>query len=87
MWVPKLDDDKNEGDVNPSGYKSTLIASSGTPIQMDVDGTYHSWKMKKEYLMSMLGSIPHQEFSFYHLPTRGRVGIKLGDVDMYPMYL
>ena len=22
---------------------------------------------------------PHQEFSFYHLPTRGRVGIKLGD--------
>ena len=27
----------------------------------------------------MLGSIPHQKFSFYHLPTRGRVGIKLGD--------
>ena len=27
----------------------------------------------------MLGSIPHQKFYFYHLPTRGRVGIKLGD--------
>ena len=27
----------------------------------------------------MLGSIPHQKFSFYHLPTRGRAGIKLGD--------
>ena len=27
----------------------------------------------------MLGSIPHQEFCFYHLPTRGRAGIKLGD--------
>ena len=27
----------------------------------------------------MLGSIPHQKFCFYHLPTRGRVGIKLGD--------
>ena len=27
----------------------------------------------------MLGSIPHQKFLFYHLPTRGRVGIKLGD--------
>ena len=27
----------------------------------------------------MLGSIPHQKFSFYHLPTRGWAGIKLGD--------
>ena len=29
--------------------------------------------------MNMLGSIPHQKFCFYHLPTRGRAGIKLGD--------
>ena len=27
----------------------------------------------------MLGSIPHQKFCFYHLPTRGQEGIKLGD--------
>ena len=27
----------------------------------------------------MLGSIPHQKFCFYHLPTRGWAGIKLGD--------
>ena len=27
----------------------------------------------------MLGSIPHQKFCFYHLPTRGREGINLGD--------
>ena len=27
----------------------------------------------------MLGSIPHQKNCFYHLPTRGRAGIKLGD--------
>ena len=27
----------------------------------------------------MLSSIPHQKFCFYHLPTRGREGIKLGD--------
>ena len=27
----------------------------------------------------MLGSIPHKKFYFYHLPTRGRAGIKLGD--------
>ena len=27
----------------------------------------------------MLGRIPHQKFYFYHLPTRGRAGLKLGD--------
>ena len=27
----------------------------------------------------MLGSIPHQKFCFYHLPTREWAGIKLGD--------
>ena len=27
----------------------------------------------------MLESIPHQKFFFYHLPTRGRAWIKLGD--------
>ena len=31
----------------------------------------------------MLGSIPHQKLSFYHLPTRGRAGIKLGDADTF----
>jgi hypothetical protein len=35
----------------------------------------------------MLGSIPHQKISFYHLPTRGRAGIKLGDADTSPSYL
>ena len=30
-------------------------------------------------LINMLGSIPHQKFCFYHLPTRGRAWIKLGD--------
>ena len=34
---------------------------------------------KKITLWIMLGNIPHQKFSFYHLPTRGRAGIKLGD--------
>ena len=42
---------------------------------------------RKEYVMNMLGSIPHQKICFYHLPTQGRVGIKLGDADMSPMYL
>ena len=27
----------------------------------------------------MPSSIPHQKFCFYHLPSRGRAGIKLGD--------
>ena len=35
--------------------------------------------IKKITLRIMLGSIPHQKFLFYHLPTRGREGIKLGD--------
>ena len=35
--------------------------------------------IKKITFRNMLGSIPHQKFCFYHLPTRGRVGIKLGD--------
>ena len=35
--------------------------------------------IKKITLINMLGSIPHQQFCFYHLPTRGRAGIKLGD--------
>ena len=35
----------------------------------------------------MLGSIPHKKFCFYLLPTRGRAGIKLGDVDTSPTYL
>ena len=43
--------------------------------------------IKKRNMMNMLGSIPHQKFCFCHLPTRGRVGIKLRDVDMSPTYL
>ena len=35
----------------------------------------------------MIGSFPRQKFYFYHLPTRGRVGVKLGDADMSPAYL
>ena len=42
---------------------------------------------RKDYVMNMLGNIPHQKFCFYHLPTRGRAGIKLGDADTSPMYL
>ena len=30
-------------------------------------------------LKIMPSSTPHQKFSFYHLPTRGQAGIKLGD--------
>ena len=51
------------------------------------------WKSKcpyfkrKLYVIDMLGSIPHQKLCFYHLPTRGRAGIKLGDVDTSPTYL
>ena len=42
-------------------------------------GSEHSCHNNKNYIEIMLGSIPHQKFCFYHLPTRGRAGIKLGD--------
>ena len=35
--------------------------------------------IKKNYIEIMPSSIPYQKFCFYHLPTRGRAGIKLGD--------
>ena len=35
--------------------------------------------IKKNHIEIMPTSIPHQKFCFYHLPTRGRPGIKLGD--------
>ena len=35
--------------------------------------------IKKNYIEIMPSSIPHQKFCFYHLPTRGWAGIKLGD--------
>ena len=43
-------------------------------------GSEHSCHNKENYIEKiMLGSIPHQKFCFYHLPTRGRARIKLGD--------
>ena len=35
--------------------------------------------IKKNYFEIMPSSIPHQKFCFYHLPTRGRAGIKPED--------
>ena len=42
-------------------------------------GSEQSCHNKENSLRIMLGSIPHQKICFYHLPTRGRAGIKLGD--------
>ena len=35
--------------------------------------------IKKNYIKIMPSSTPHKKFCFYHLPTWGRAGIKLGD--------
>ena len=35
--------------------------------------------IEKNTLKNILESIPHQKICFYHLPTQGRAGIKLGD--------
>ena len=58
-----------------------------------LDYCFESYKIpnvhaiKKRNVMNMLGSIPHQKLFFYHIPARGRAGIKLGDADTSPMYL
>ena len=43
--------------------------------------------IKKRIWDDMLGSIPHQKLCFYHFPTRGQAGVKLGDADASPTYL
>ena len=43
--------------------------------------------IKKNYIEIMPSSTPHQKYRFYHLPTRGRAGIKHGDADTSPTYL
>ena len=50
-------------------------------------GSEHSCHNRENTFKNILESIPHQKFCFYHLPTRGRAGIKLGDADMSPSYL
>ena len=50
-------------------------------------GYEHSCDNKENYMDKYVGSIPHKKICFYHLPTRGRVGIKLGDANMSPLYL
>ena len=50
-------------------------------------GSERSCHNKEITWINMLGSIPHQKFCFYHLPTRGRAGLKLGDANTSPMYL
>ena len=55
-----------------------FLVSIWTFILNHLDLNIHA-TIKKITLRIMLGSIPHQKFCFYHLPTRGRAGIKLGD--------
>ena len=43
-------------------------------MDLNIHGT-----INKIRWMIILGSIPHQKFCFYHLPTRAQAGIKLGD--------
>ena len=55
-----------------------FLMSIWTFILNHLDLNIHA-TIKKITLRIMLGIIPHQKFCFYHLPTRGRAGIKLGD--------
>ena len=55
-----------------------FLLSIWTFILNHLDLNIHA-TIKKITLRNMLGSIPYQKFCFYHFPTRGRAGIKLGD--------
>ena len=55
-----------------------FLMSIWTFILNHLDLNIHA-TIKKITLRIMLGSIPHQKFCFYHLPTRGRAWIKFGD--------
>ena len=55
-----------------------FLMSIWTFILNHFDLNIHS-TIEKITFKNMLESIPHQKFCFYHLPTRGRAGIKLGD--------
>ena len=57
---------------------SLFLMSIWTFILNHLDLNIHT-PIKKITLRIMLGSIPHQKFCFYHLPTRGQAGIKIGD--------
>ena len=43
--------------------------------------------IKKKNMIWHVRQHSHQKFCFYHLPTRGRAGVKLGDADMSPTCL
>ena len=54
-------------------FKSTLILAAMLLHKLDQD---------------CVGFMSHQKlFVCYHLPTRGRAGVKLGDVDTLQTYL
>ena len=51
------------------------------------DARKSDWNYHWSKLCTLLAFTLHKNYFFYHLPTRGWVGIKLGDADTYPTYL
>ena len=52
-----------------------------------LDYCFESYKIPNVHAIKKRVCDERQKFCLYHLPTRGRVGIKLGDVDKSPTYL
>ena len=50
------------------------------------DARKGDWNYHWSNFYTML-AFTHQKFYFYHLPTWGQAGIKLGDADTSPTYL
>ena len=63
-----------------------FLLSIGTLILNHLDLNIHA-TINKVTLRIMLGSIPHQKFYFYHLPTRDEQKLGTEMLDTSPMYL
>ena len=69
-------------------HPQTIEMREGVLHIRDVEGPRRIGSVETKLEDKQELSFPHQKLSFfYHLPTRGRAGIKLGDADMSPSYL
>ena len=74
-------------------HSCLLICLSIEVLMSKLDYCFESHKspnvhaIKKRIWYDLMNSTPHKKSCFYHLPTGGWVGVKLGDVDTSPTNL
>ena len=70
--------------------QKTKVLRMGWKFTENIFGKYKNKNVhakKEEIWKDKIGNNQQQKFGFYHLLTRGRVGVKLGDADTSPSYL